>query len=657
MNRIQEAIAKVTGLDDELGDLHAAFEQVANDNRMLTRQIEDLDYLNIYDLTQIREIIPSANRREYIDRLRRLRHENPIAKQSVNLTLRFTLGRGIQYIIAEEPELDAELMEPGEKPENPNTPPQLKPFTKNPPKPPAASSPAPTVEAVAPGLPEASPSNGTKPGEPTEPEGLPEENPMPKGAVAPRPADDEDQLSIIVKEFWEDDDNQLAITSWESMKEWLDAVYTDGEFFFLGVEGDSAPHLKLTEIPVDEIASIIYDPDNRRRPAFYLRRYRKLKYNGESGQYEPDGEPLTKYYPDWRLDDEKLSEIKKRVKIPGNKLAKDGEKIFHSRINSLWTKSGKRGVSELYASRQWFRVFREFMENRAAINDAATAIAFKRKIKAGPTGVAQFKGKLGGLDVGYDSAGNAGSEVRKLTRPVSGAIYDTNPAVDLDWMKTDTGALNAKEDAAMLLAVGGAGVGMMMHYYGEGGDANLATAQSMELPMVKSFEDWQEFVNSTMMRLVAWVLRLAQPDDWKESIKRVSFIFPPIIAQDVVKYLTAYSQLVQNVAPENRIVLMAAIRGALSVLNVNNIDRLMAKIEDEEEAIQAKKERDKARMDALRSQIPGGFNNNLPVTGNGKNSPIQSGDGNALPPDLKSIAAGNPPTSRIGIGGRIAKRD
>jgi hypothetical protein len=53
-------------------------------------------------------------------------------------------------------------------------------------------------------------------------------------------------------------------------------------------------------------------------------------------------------------------------------------------------------------------------------------------------------------------------------------------------MKTDTGAAGAKEDAHMLLATAGAGVSTMVHYFGEGGDANLATAQSMELPMVKA---------------------------------------------------------------------------------------------------------------------------------------------------------------------------
>lgn len=653
MNRIQEAIARVTGVDEEISALSGALEQVTTDNRLMARQIEDLDYLNLYDLNEIREIIPSNNRKDYIDRLRRLRHENPIAKQSVNLTLRFTLGRGVQYVITAEPEDELEQPgELGEKPENPNTPPQLKPFTKNPPQPPAVSRARPTVEAVAP--PAQPPVDAKSPEAPSDRPG--DDLPSPRSTVD-APAEDNDPVKTIVDEFWRDDDNQLTLTSWEAMKEWLDSVYTDGEFFFLGFESTAAPYVKLTELPVDEIKSIIYDPDNRKRPAYYLRKFRKLRYNGESEQYEPDGDPIIRFYPDYRLSEEKLAEIRSKLKIPGDKLAPPDQKVMHTRVNPLWTKSGKRGISELYASRQWFRVFREFMENRAAINEAATAIAFKRKIKAGPTGVASFKGKLGGLDVGYDNPNNAGSEVRKLTRPVAGATYDSNPAVDLDWMKTDTGALNAKEDASMILAVGGAGVGMMMHYYGEGGDANLATAQSMELPMVKSFEDWQQFVDSTLMNLLGWVLRLAQPDDWLESLDRISFLFPPIISQDVVKYLTAYSQLVQNIAPDNRTVMMQAIRGSLSVLNVSNIDRLMTVIEEEEEINQIKKDREKERMDAIRNSIPGGFNNNLPVTGNGKNSPIRDGNGNALPPDLERIAAGKPQPARIGIGGRIPSRD
>jgi hypothetical protein len=602
MNRIQEAIAKVTGVDTELYELSSALEDVTGENRMLARQIEDLDYLNLFDIGRITEVIPSGDRAEYIKRLRRLRQENPLAKQAAKLTMRFTLGKGIQWVVLPEeeelPEADAE--EPVNDPE--------------------------TDQPEAPGG-----------------------NLVPmRRRSTPATEEEEDQAKVTMEDFWYDSDNLLALTSRSGMMEWLDAVYTDGEFFFICVIGTASPWLKLTEIPLEEIKQTVYHPDNRKRPIFYERNYIDIVFNASSGMYEIKGEPKTTFYPDYRVTDEELPELYRKIKIPAGKRAPKEQKLRHSYINPLKTKSGVRGISELYASRQWFRVFREFMENRAAINDAATSIAFKRKIKAGPTGVAQFKGKLGGLEVGDVE----GSEIRKLTRPVPAAVYDSNPAVDLDWMKTDTGALNAKEDARMLLMAAGAGVGTNIHYFGEGGDANLATAQAMELPMVKSYEDWQQWVEDELREFVSYAFKLAfGEDNWRENYERVAFLFPPIISQDVVKYMTAWSQFVQNVAPDNQTVKMQAVRGALSVMNVSNIDELMETIEDEEA-------RNKAKKNAEAAALAAKFNNNLPVTADGKNSPIaRDGSANALPPDEQRMVSGKAQPQRVGVGGRIASRD
>jgi hypothetical protein len=167
-----------------------------------------------------------------------------------------------------------------------------------------------------------------------------------------------------------------------------------------------------------------------------------------------------------------------------------------------------------------------------------------------------------------------------LSQPVKGAVYDSNEAVDLSWMKTDTGAQNAKEDGRMLLMSAGAGVGTFIHYYGEGGDANLATAQSMELPMVKNYEDWQQWTESFLTRFFRYVIRVATDEDnAKEEIKRIGFTFPPIISQDVVKYTTSWAQIVRDIAPNNIPVRRQAIRAVLSVMGVPNIDGLMPEIE------------------------------------------------------------------------------
>lgn len=640
MNKVQEAIAEFTGVASELREqqiqlqaLDEATQHLESENALLVRQIEDLDYLNLFELNQVTDILNLGDRKKIVNRLRRLRHENPLAKQAIKLTLRFTFGKGIQYLITASPDQE-----------------------------PAPSSPVPGAASPA-SVPSGS---GKKPGfaggvplRATKTEADPE---LPKEKSDSKDVDAE-LLREIIEDFWEDDDNRLALTSKEAMVQWLDDILTDGEKFFAcfeGGEGENAsPYVKLVEIPVEEIEQVIYHPDNRMKPLYYRRQWTEMTFDGENDQYRPsDKPPKVKYYLDYRITDEDLKDVKGRIKIPSGKQADKSIRIFHSLVNPVWSKRGRRGISELFASREWFRVFKEFVEDRAAINAAATAVAYRRKIRGGPVEVAKFDGKFGGLDVGYDSAGNQSSEAKKLTRPVAGAVYNSNPAVDLEWMKTDTGAVNASLDARMLLMSAGAGVGTNIHYFGEGGDANLATAQAMELPMVKSYEDWQQFVQGEFTKLLLYVLGQARdPDSAKDDIKRVAFIFPPIISQDVVKYMTAWSQMVTNIASGNRAVQEQAIRGGLTVMGVANIDGLMPGILQEMERAELEKQ---AQAQAMQDALAGKNSPDNPLTGdgNGKGPPnVRNRDGksviagrdgssNALDPKLKRVAVGKPPAEK-----------
>lgn len=582
MNQVQQAIAKVVGLDDviesqngQLVEVQTALEHLYSDNQMLQRTIEDIDYLNLYDINQIAEILPIGDRKKTIARLRRLRHDNPLAKQAVKLIVRFTLGKGVQWVLAADKTNEVS---------------------------------APVAEVPTPGL-----GPDPVPPVPSGRIGPPNRLPVPTRFVQlPRSAkareqgleDDNDPIRAIIEAFWKDRENQMALTSHKAMQEMLDDAVTDGEKFYVCFTDQAEPYVRITEIPIEEIDGIVYNPDNRIQPVLYRRLYRKLKYDGQNDQYQPDGEPQVKYYLDYRITDEKWKELSKTIKIPAAKLEKNG-RIRHVYINPIWTKSGKRGISELYASREWFRVFREFMEGRAAINQAAQSISYKRKIKGGPTAVAQFTGTFGGQKVGE----SADTEIQKLTRPVPGATYDHNDAVDLEWMKTDTGAAGAAQDAKMLLMSAGAGVSTMVHYFGEGGDANLATAQSMELPMVKSYEDWQQWVDDEYREWIRFALSVALNDEElvEEALERLGFTFPPIISQDVVKYTTSWSQIVRDIAPNNMAVKKEAIRSALSIMGVANIDGIMPEVEAQmaaAEAMRIEQQRALAESLAQSNQAP-----------------------------------------------------
>lgn len=609
MNTVQETIAKMVGFDQmfdsqeaQLQEMAGIMEHLVSDNQMLQREIEDIDYLNLLDTGNIIEVLPIKDRRKTIARLRRLRHDNPLAKQAVKLVVRFTLGKGVQWVLAQEPEASSQ---PSSNSFPDEEPPELEPGKRPPPLP---------TKLIQ----------------------------LPRAARSRREeiVQDSDPIRDIINSFWNDSDNKLAFTTHRSMQQTLDEIVTDGEKFYACFPDSSPPYVKVSEIPLEEINHIIYDPDNRLRPLFYKRGYQPLKFDGANDQFVPDGAPVVKYYWDYRIKETDQAELLKKIRIPKGKIEQKA-RVRHVMINELWTTTGKRGISELYSSREWFRVFREFMEGRAAINAAAQAVSYLRKIKGSPSTVAKFTGKLGNLPVGENVGGDG--DLRKLTRPVAGAIYDSNEAVDLEWMKTDTGAVNAKEDARLLLMSAGAGVGTMIHYFGEGGDANLATAQSMELPMVKSYEDWQQFIDDFYMGWFEYVLRTANGDSEEEDqlqtdLARIGFSFPPIISQDVVKYTTSWSQIVRDIAPNNMAVKKQAMKAVLAIMGVPNIDGIMPEIEAEMKSAEVmRQQQQQNELEVARQQATMAASGQLPNDGLDPNTKrLVSGKGEKISNGPKS---------------------
>lgn len=222
MNPLQETVSRWIGIDTEIESVreqaeaaeqtNSAFEQklgelqqerlevadtlehLINDNALLQRQIEDLDYINLYEMGGVEDVIPT-NRRETLRRLRRLRHDNPLAKQAVKLILRFTLGKGVQWVLARDPE---------NIPEQPSS----------------ALGSRPSLEL----LPGETAVRGNRSPLPTHLVQLPR-------SIRSRQeqAPDDDPIRDIIAAFWNDPDNQLAFTTHAGLKRWLDDTVTDGE--------------------------------------------------------------------------------------------------------------------------------------------------------------------------------------------------------------------------------------------------------------------------------------------------------------------------------------------------------------------------------------------------------------------------------------------
>lgn len=577
MNRVQKAIASVTGMRDEaravesmFAEASTALEQATHVQALIEIRIDELTYAGYQ--SQSREIVLNQARDPVmIRRLRVMRQENPLAKQAMKLVLRFVLGRGLDYLVPD------------------------------------------------------------------------------------------DRAKEIWESFWNDMVNQIGYCSHDALKERLDEALTDGENFFIcATTPGVAPYVRLAKIPMEEIVDTVTDPGNANIPLYYKRQFVPMVYDaslnaglgGWVEQFTGSQRIQTKYYADYRIPQTYLDELSAKglIRIPKGQI--DDQKMKHRYLNPLWFKAGKRGLSELFSSREWFKVYREFMEARAQINEAASAFSYVRKKKAGATGVASMTGRIGQLDLaqGNDLA-TTGDTMARATRPLRGAIYDTTEDVDLTTIRADTGAQDALSDGRSLLQSAGAGVGTMMTYFGDGGDANLATAQTMELPMVKMYEEYQEWLENDLTETYLYVLKVAldaeEYGDIPEEMLIINWDMPPIVAKDVTKYITAWAQLTQQIAPGNIALQEVAIKGGLVTMDVPNVDAVMPLIMEEQQKIQARKEeQQQMQMDAMKNGMlagpPGGPPGQKPPPQDGQ----KAGDGGYTPgqsPDTIRAEKGKPP--------------
>lgn len=315
------------------------------------------------------------------------------------------------------------------------------------------------------------------------------------------------QVAKIIDEFWDDPVNRMTFTSYESMIQALDTLFTDGDLFLVLFPDYEMGTVQLGWIDSILVQDIVTDENNWRVPRWYKVRKPQGAYDYKTGAYQSMSGDDFVFYRDW-TNTEELDAIRQgslsdkanpnyAARPPANKI--EVGYVYHVAIN----KRGKFGESELAAAADWLKAHKDFMEDRATLSRAAAQIAWKKKRK-GPAS-----------DVAAQLATLQSSLVQNISRwesnppSASGSTIIENEGSTMEWMKTDTGAGNAVMDERILRMMVGSAVGVMNHYFGDEASANLATATAMELPMLKMYEGWQKLLADVIKDLCRYALVVA----------------------------------------------------------------------------------------------------------------------------------------------------
>jgi hypothetical protein len=209
-------------------------------------------------------------------------------------------------------------------------------------------------------------------------------------AVVARQEDEGEQdVNAVVQAFLDDESNQAAFTSGTAREQKERALGTDGNVFLALFTTPTTGRVVVRSFPLDEIADVITNPDDRDDPWFYKRTYTATALVADALGVRTSGQTATVYYPalGYRPN-------RRPRQIDGKDVQWDAP-VLHVKVNALdgW----KFGVGDAYAALFWARGYKEFLEDWARLVKALSRFAWQATAKTGRGRQAVRKGFTSGV--------------------------------------------------------------------------------------------------------------------------------------------------------------------------------------------------------------------------------------------------------------------
>lgn len=386
-----------------------------------------------------------------------------------------------------------------------------------------------------------------------------------------KPRAKEDSIQEIVDELWEDPDNKKAMFSFLAQQLLSNKLQYEGNIFMVIFE-DMMGKIKVRFLNTDEVDDIVLDPEDRNRENFYKVRTQKNKYNFVSGAYEWGARDF-EFYPGYENFDVNA------FGVPIDKL-RDDVRVMHFKINC--DVNDKFGVPQLYRGLDWIKAHKNQAEDVATLVKALSQFAWKKKVKGTAAQVSSISNALRGK-----------ASLTNIQNSV-GQTQVENEGIDLQSVDVKTGGVNIGIDSmrqSKLMVC--AASGLFEHYFGDPSTGNLATAKSMELPMIKKFVSMQMIWQSIYLSLINYAIDrkveaglLSGKVEVDEINRRkkvtttvdrtVEVDFPPILESDVKMEAEGMIIARGKLIPKE-----TAARYFMTSANIENIDEEIKKLQEE----------------------------------------------------------------------------
>lgn len=389
----------------------------------------------------------------------------------------------------------------------------------------------------------------------------------------------DEAVQACIDEFLYNDDNDDILGSHESRMQLETELEVDGNLFFAFFTNPATGDIIVRTIPIAEVEDIICNPEDARRPWYYLRLFTETGTDGVSVQ-------RAALYPDWRFNP-----TARPSTLNGYPIRWESP-VYHVRIGGF--SNWKFGLSEIYSAIDWARAYKENLEDWSSIVRAYRKFAFQLTTPGGAKGVAAAKAKL--------STTLGGGSGERNPAPLAGSTFVGAEGATLQPISTG-GATVSPEDGRRLLLMVAASFGLPETFFGDASIGSLATAKSLDRPTELMMEDrqhlWADVFTNIINYALRWAVKAPQGSlrtlgtvtaelrngQVRESVKwddeeaaTLTIEFPPLLQHDVpalVNSIVQAATLGSGGQLAGTIDLVSLSRLLLTTLGVANVDEIL----------------------------------------------------------------------------------
>lgn len=311
------------------------------------------------------------------------------------------------------------------------------------------------------------------------------------GRGVPKPRAKDPEVQKVLDEVWDDSDNKLALTTYPAQVALGTSLSLSSNIFVVFFEGDD-DKVKVGLMDQALVEGAVRDKDNGLRVLYYIAVERSVEWDYENDKPKAvtelgiaEGKRQLRYY-EHLTNVESMEEDGDKIDKPPKEKLGEG-KVYHVAVNR--TSEMVFGVPTMRRLIKWFAAYNDFMAARVDMAQASAAFIMKRKIKGTPDQLMKSAAKAVSRTSPLASAGSGGEPV---SGPRPASIVNENDFVSHENFALNTNAGQAQQDAQMLRAQISAGTRWPQAYFGDAANSTLATATSLELPILKAVEARQE---------------------------------------------------------------------------------------------------------------------------------------------------------------------